>query len=373
MTNEKRNHFPVFPAFPTWILLLLMTGCISAPAVSPTPTAALPSSTAAPTMEQGEYWPTDGWRTSTPEAQGMDGGDLDQMIDAVKTRKLNLDSLLVIRNGYIVQETYFGSQSADQRHIQFSVTKSFVSTLIGIALDRGLIGGIDRRVLDFFPEVTITDPDPREEKMTLEDLLTMRSGLNWSDTDQDFNSLFRRTDWVQHMLNLPMVADPGTVFMYCSGCTNLLSAALQEAAGKTARDFGQEALFQPLGISDLVWETDPTGKSIGGWGLFLAPRDMAKLGYLYLNRGEWDGKRIVSAAWVDDATRKHTATDGNLGYGYQWWTYPSWNAYAALGRDGQTIFVIPGSKVIVVTTAGGVGHDKIFQLIEDYVYPAIAG
>ncbi len=324
-------------------------------------------------MEEGEYWPTDGWRTSTPEAQGMDGGVLDQMIGAVKTRKLNLDSLLVICNGYIVQETYFGSQSADQRHIQFSVTKSFVSTLVGIALDRGLIGGIDRRVLDFFPGVTITDPDPRKEKMTLEDLLTMRSGLNWSDTDQDFSSLFRSTDWVQHMLNLPMVAEPGTVFTYCSGCTNLLSAVLQEAVGKTAREFGQEALFQPLGISDLVWETDPTGKSIGGWGLFLAPRDMAKLGYLYLNRGEWEGKRIVSAAWVDDATRKHTATDGNLGYGYQWWTYPSWNAYAALGRDGQTIFVIPGSKVIVVTTASGVGHDKIFQLIEDYVHPAIAG
>ena len=152
-------------------------------------------------------------------------------------------------------------------------------------MDRGLIDGIDRRVLDFFPGITITDPDPRKESMTLEDLLTMRSGLNWSDTDQDFSNLFRSTDWVRHMLNLPMVAEPGTVFTYCSGCTNLLSAVLQEAVGKTARDFGQEALFQPLGISDLAWETDPSGKSIGGWGLFLVPRDMAKLGYLFLNRG----------------------------------------------------------------------------------------
>jgi CubicO group peptidase (beta-lactamase class C family) len=98
---------------------------------------------------------------------------------------------------------------------------------------------------------------------------------------------------------------------------------------------------------------------------------MAKLGYLFLHRGEWDGRQVVSTRWVDDATRKHTATDGGLGYGYQWWTYPSWDAFTALGRDGQTIFVIPGSNLIVVTTAGGVGHNIIFQLIEEYIYPAV--
>jgi CubicO group peptidase (beta-lactamase class C family) len=359
------------PEFSSWIVILFLTGCASAPAAAPNTTATQPSSTVSPTAEQGEYWPTGGWRTSTPEAQGMDGGILDQMVDNIKAQKLRLDSLLVIRNGYIVHETYFGSQSADQRHIQYSVTKSFVSTLIGIALDRGDIDRIDRRVLDFFPGFTITDPNPRRESMTLEDLLTMRSGLKWSDTDQDFSDLFRSTDWVRHMLNLPMVAEPGTKFSYCSGCTNLLSAVLQEATGMTAREFGEEALFRPLGISDLRWESDPAGISIGGWGLFLTPRDMAKLGFLYLHDGEWDGHQIVSAGWVKEATRKHTATDGTLGYGYQWWTYPSWDAYAALGRDGQTIFVIPGADVIVVTTAGGVGHDRIFRLIEQYVYPAI--
>jgi len=301
----------------------------------------------------------------------MDGGILDQMVDNIKVQKLRLDSLLVIRNGYIVHETYFGSQSADQRHIQYSVTKSFVSTLFGIAVDRGSIDRLDRRVLDFFPGTMVGNPDPRKESMTLEDLLTMRSGLDWSDTDQEFNSLLGSNDWVEYMLGLPMVAEPGTAFTYCSGCTNLLSAVLQEATGMTARDFGEEPLFQPLGISDLRLESDPAGISIGGWGLFLTPRDMAKLGYLYLHEGEWDGRRIVSADWVKEATRKHTATDGILGYGYQWWTYPSWGAYSALGRDGQTIFVIPGADVIVVTTAGGVGHDRIFRLIEQYVYPAI--
>ncbi len=327
--------------------------------------------TESPTAEQGAYWPTDGWRTSTPEAQGMDGDLLDRMIDNIELLKMNLHSILVIRNGYIVHETYFGSQSAEQSHIQYSVTKSFISTLVGIAVDRGSIDRIDLRVLDFFPGMTVANPDPRKESMTVEDLLTMRSGLDWNDSDQDFENIFRSTNWVQFMLNLPMVRDPGSEFVYCSGCTNLLSAILQEATGKTARDFGEEVLFAPLGISNLRWEADPTGISIGGWGLFITPRDMAKLGYLFLKRGEWDRQQIVSAAWVDDATRKHTPTDGTLGYGYQWWTYPSWGAYAALGRDGQMIFVIPESDLIVVTTAGGIGHDRIFQLIEAYIHPAI--
>lgn len=324
-----------------------------------------------PTAEQRAYWPTDGWRTSTPEAQAMDGDMLARMVDSIEFLKMNIHSILVIRNGYIIHETYFGSQSAEQSHIQYSVTKSFISTLVGIAVDRGSIDRIDLRVLDFFPGMTVANPDPRKESMTVEDLLTMRSGLDWNDSDKDFEKIFRSTNWVQFMLNLPMVRDPGSEFVYCSGCTNLLSAILQEATGKTARDFGEEVLFAPLGISDLRWETDPTGKSIGGWGLFITPRDMAKLGYLFLKRGEWDGQQIVSAAWVDDATRKHTPTDGTLGYGYQWWTYPSWGAYAALGRDGQMIFVIPETDLIVVTTAGGIGHDRIFQLIEAYIHPAI--
>ncbi|MBN2086251.1 MAG: serine hydrolase [Anaerolineales bacterium] len=371
MTNRNRIHFPEITAILFFILSIFLTGCAFAPAAAPTPTPSQISSPSSPTAEQGAYWPTDGWRTSTPEAQGMDGDMLERMIGGIELQKLNLHSILVVHNGYIVHETYFGSQAADQRHIQYSVTKSFVSTLIGIAVDRGWIDRIDRRVMEFFPGRTAANPDPRKESMTVEDLLTMRSGLDWHDSDQDFSNIFRSTDWVQFMLDLPMVASPGTGFTYCSGCTNLLSAVLQEATGETARNFGGEALFQPLGISDLDWEDDPKGISIGGWGLFITPRDMAKLGYLYLRGGEWDGRRILSADWVREATREHTTTDGALGYGYQWWTYPSWDAYAALGRDGQTIFVIPGEELIVVTTAGGVGHDKIFQLIEDYVYPAI--
>ena len=136
------------------------------------------------------------------------------------------------------------------------------------------------------------------------------------------------------------------------------------------RDFAEQDLFKPLGISNVYWETDAAGIPIGGWGLRLTPRDMAKLGYLYLRDGMWDGKQIVSAEWVERATRKLTGTDSDLGYGYQWWTYPTLEAYTALGRYGQTIFVIPQLDMVIVTTAETDDHTPIFELIEDYVFPA---
>jgi CubicO group peptidase (beta-lactamase class C family) len=136
-------------------------------------------------------------------------------------------------------------------------------------------------------------------------------------------------------------------------------------------DFAEEYLFKPLGISNVVWDTDAAGIPIGGWGLQITPREMAKLGYLYLQDGQWDGQQIVSAEWVENATKRHTQTDSDWGYGYQWWIYSSLGAYAALGLFGQTIFVVPGSDLVIVTTAQVDGHDEIFQLIEEYILPAI--
>jgi CubicO group peptidase (beta-lactamase class C family) len=351
-----------FPA--TILMIIILTGCSQSPAETISPAAVTP------TAAQGEYWPTDGWRTSTPEEQGMDPSKLTQMMERAGDQKLSLDSLLVIRNGFIVSETYFNSYQADLQHIQYSVTKSFLSTLVGIAVDRGMLT-IDSRVLEYFPGKSFKNPDERKTRMTVEDLLTMRSGLEWQDADPVFNAMYGSSDWVKFMLDRPMLQSPGTLFNYCSGCTHLLSAILQEAAGKNANDFAEEVLFHPLGITNYWWESDPQGISIGGWGLHLTPRDMAKLGYLYLHSGEWNGQQVVSEEWVQTATSKHTSTGGTLGYGYQWWTYPSWNAYAALGRGGQTIFVVPEAELIVVTTAASVDHDDIFRLIEEYIFPAI--
>jgi CubicO group peptidase (beta-lactamase class C family) len=347
------------------ILAVIVAGCSSSPAT------VVPANVPTLISETGTYWPTDAWRSSSPEEQGMDSLKLAQVLKAVQQQRLDLHSLLVIRHGYLVSETYFGPYQPDTRHELYSCTKSVVSTLIGIAIDKAYIDRTDHRIVDFFAGRTFDNLDSQKEAMTLEDVLTMRTGLDWQEGDPAYQTLYRSRDWVQFMLDKPMVAPAGSQFNYCSGCTHILSAILQQTTGMNPRDFADQYLFKPLGISNATWETDVAGTPIGGWGLQLTPRDMAKLGYLYLQGGQWNGRQIVSAQWVDKATHAHTKTDGELGYGYQWWTYPSLDAYAALGRYGQTIFVVPGADLVIVTTAQLDNHDAIFQLIEQYILPAV--
>jgi CubicO group peptidase (beta-lactamase class C family) len=360
------------------LLVLLLAGCDSSMFVlvepttpTPLPAEAAAAPTPASTVQSSGEWPTTGWSTSTPEAQGMDAQKLTEMLQAIKQQGLNLHSLLIIRHGYLVSENYFGSYDANTRHQLYSVTKSFIATLIGIALDKGYIKNTDQRVVDFFPQRKFENLDEQKLSLTLDDVLTMRTGLDWTEGDPAYRDLFMSPDWLKFMLDKPMVAEPGRVFNYCSGCSHVLSAIVQETTNTNPRDFADQFLFKPLGITDYQWDVNRDGTPIGGWGLQLTPRDMAKLGYLYLHNGQWDGQQIVSAKWVEDATRLHTATDGPLGYGYQWWTYPSLRAYTALGLGGQTVFVVPELDLIVVTTAELNGHDEIFQLLQQYILPAV--
>ncbi len=320
----------------------------------------------------GEFWPTSSWRTTAPETQGVDPAKLKALQTAVKSRQVNLDSLLIIRNGWIISETYYNGQSQDTLHAQFSVTKSFISTLIGIAFDQGKLSQMDQRVLDLLPGMQLTNLDADKQAMTLEHLLTMSSGLDWTEGDPAYRAMYMSSDWVKWVMDEPMRAAPGKEFNYCSGCSHVLSAILQQQTGLKTVDYGQKYLLKPLGINHLNWEKDAQGIAIGGWGLELTARDMAKLGYLYLHQGMWQGKQVVSSKWVQAATTKHVSTDGPNGYGYQWWTYPSHNAYMALGRGGQTIFVAPDLNLIVVTTANlSGGHEPIFGLIDDFILPAV--
>ena len=374
--EKKKHHKGVQPAqcwaF-LWILAAFLAGCTGSPVTvipANTPVVA-PVDTPDLALASEPYWPTQAWRTSTPEEQGMDSARLAQMLDSIRQEHLSLHSLLIIRNGYIVSETYFEPFRQESRHELYSCTKSFISTLIGIAIDQGYIDGTDQRVVDFFPEFTFANLDSQKESMTLEDLLTMRSGLDWQEGDPIYQEMYRSADWVKFVLDTPMAQQPGSFFNYCSGCSHVLSAILQQSAGMNGRAYADKNLFTPLGISNLRWDTDGSGIPIGGWGLQMTSRDMAKLGYLYLQGGKWDGQQILSAGWVKAATQKHTGTDGELGYGYQWWTYPTQGAYTALGRYGQTIFVVPEMSLIVVTTAGIDNHDPIFQLIDKYIFPAV--
>jgi CubicO group peptidase (beta-lactamase class C family) len=315
-------------------------------------------------------WPTKDWISSTPAEQDMDPAILDQMLAHIDETHLNLHSLLVIRHGAIVLEKYYPGHDRGEKHVQYSVTKSFTSTLYGIAVDQGKLKGVDFQVKDFFPLEPYENPDPRKESMTMEDMLTMSTGLDWVEGDPAYSRLYMSGDWVKFMMSLPQTAQPGETFNYCSGCSHVILRVVEKAVGKDVVDFAKASLFQPLGIRDTTWERNPEGEAIGGWGLNLTARDMAKLGYLYLHGGEWNGKQVVSRAWVEKATTKHIDTDGRLGYGYQWWIYPTHNAFAALGRDGQTIFVIPDLDIIVVTTAQIAGHDPVFTLIDNYIIPA---
>ena len=186
-----------------------------------------------------------------------------------------------------------------------------------------------------------------------------------------YDEMTRSPDRVQFVLDRPMVEAPGQRWHYCSGCSHLLNAIIQQTTGMKTSDFAEQNLFRPLGITNVLWPADNAGIPAGGAGMQLTPCDMAKLGYLYLRNGQWDGQQIVSATWVESATQKYTDidVDPHFGYGYHWFTVTSMAGYAALGDRGQIILVIPEHDLVIVTT--GDTQESIFQLIEQYILPAV--
>lgn len=314
-------------------------------------------------------WPTKNWLESTPEEQGLDPDLVQDLLAAVEDQDLPVHSLLVIRHGAIVLEHYFPGYTEYTPHILYSVTKSFISTLIGIAVDKGGIGSLDDPVLKYFPGSTFENADPRKEAITLRNLLTMTSGLDWDEAMPGYRGV--STSGYKYVLDLPMAADPGSEFLYCSGCSHILSAVIEQTTGQSTVDFAEENLFKPLGIKKPSWEMDPEGTAMGGWGIYLTPRDMAKLGYLFLHQGQWDGEQIVSSGWVSEAISPQVSVDPGVSYGYQWWVFPDQAAYAAQGMEGQKIFVFPSHDLIVVATSGFSGDDPLLDLVMEYVIPAL--
>ena len=325
-----------------------------------------------------DYWPTRGWQTSTPEEQGIDSELLAKALEFRQQHELNLHSMLVVRHGYIVTDVYFYPFARGAGHDIASIAKSIISTLIGIAIDKGYIQSIKQPVLDFFPERTVANVDVRKKAMTLEHLLTMTSGLDSHDEDETTLWQMRASpDWVQFMLDLPMMEAPGSRFNYSEGVAHLLSAIITETTGMNALAFAQKYLFQPLGISNVSWPADPQGVSFGyGDATFFTPYDMAKLGYLYLNKGWWDGNQIVSRQWVRHATSKHVPVGEDIpididGFGYLWWAFSS-NVTTAAGKGGQRIYVLPDRDMVVVFTAGLKEEHEVsyLQLLTAFIMPA---
>jgi CubicO group peptidase (beta-lactamase class C family) len=355
----------------------LLAGCAVQTIITVEVTAT-PNPTTIPTSRPTPPWPTEDWVYASPESQGMDSNVLVELLKSIENQEPDIDALVVVRNGSVVLDaTVFPfSIFPDARHEVFSCTKSVLSILIGIAIDKGYIEGVDQPVLSFFPEKSVANLDARKEIMTLEHLLTMTTGFACNDSYiygwDDLHKMWASPDWVQFMLDLPIAGDPGSYFEYCNGASFLLSAILQEATGVSAFEFAQEHLFSPLGISDVVWESNPQGITIGYSELELRPKDMAKIGYLYLNDGVWDGEQIVSSTWVEVSTQKHIPGTLQEWYGYQWWVDES-GIYMALGYGGQYIIVVPEEDLVVVFVSDLAEEDFYIpdQFLHRYILPSI--
>jgi CubicO group peptidase (beta-lactamase class C family) len=302
-------------------------------------------------------WPSQGWQVSTPEEQGMESAALAKLVAYGAGRKF--DSLLIARHGKIVLDAYYAPYSAEIPHIINSSTKAVIGTLAAIAMRDGLLDSTDHRVLDFFADRSILNLDDRKKAITVQHLLDMTSGIDWREpTDGPpvtFFQMERSADWTRFVLDLPVLDTPSDTFNYNSGNPHLLSAILTRLTGMSAEDYARTKLFGPLGISEWRWRRDPQGVSTGGNGLALKPRDMAKIGYLYLRHGEWEGKMLVPPAFVERSS--HATLDMKLRfepdfrYSNFFWALPKRNVYMTVGYHCQVIMVFPALDMVAVTTA----------------------
>jgi CubicO group peptidase (beta-lactamase class C family) len=330
--------------------------------------AALASATARaqqPTAPDG-YWPTHGWRASTPEAQGMDSRALTRALAFVRDKQVPIHSLLIVRNGRVVLDAYFHPFEQGQLHDLASGTKSVTATLAGIAIGEHKLGGVQQPVLPLFPDAPAAAHDAMRERIMVEHLLTMTSGFDceWMHGEKTLDEMRSSADWVRFMLARRMTAEPGAEWAYCSPGMHLLSGVISRATGTSAFEYAEGTLFKTLGIDEAAWPADAQGVSYGWGDLHLMPRDMAKLGYLWLQHGRWEDRQLVPADWMEAATRQHAEHMGD-GYGYGLWVYPRREPpiFEANGRGGQRISVVPSKNLVVVMTGGGFEPGDIGKFI----------
>ncbi len=339
------------------------------------------------------------WATAAPAAQGLDVAVLVELEDRIDAGEFGeISSLLVLRNGVLVYERYSTDWSADELHRVYSVTKSVASLLMGIAIDEGHVSGVSTPVIDFFPEYTsFANPSPLKAAIRLEDVLQMRTGFKWDELSTNYSSgvnptvgLLQSSDWIKHVLDLPLTANPGTRFDYNSGVSMLMSGVMRnEGVGSASgveptplmgplEAYAQARLFVPLGIQDWAWSEGPDDLTNSGWGLQLRPRDMAVLGEMVRRGGVWEGNQVVPQGWLEASARAASQFTDGTGYGYQWWlgeggsgATGATRSMAAWGWGGQFIIVLPTVDMVLVTTAEnfqGGGFDP--YTLADFAYRA---
>ncbi|MDH3649219.1 MAG: beta-lactamase family protein [Saprospiraceae bacterium] len=351
------------------------------------------------------------WERSNPIAEGIDPLAIDGIHEDIIDGKYGLiDHFMVIRNGKLVADKHYVNDyetiaakydttehqynydhpvwhpyyKYSKLHTLQSVTKSITSVLLGIAIDEGLISDIREPVMSLLSEYQVDQSDERKQAMTLEDLLTMRSGIQWDETSS-YNSnensciiMELSDDWIQYVLSQPLDAEPGSAFEYNSGASVLIGKIVGLATGKHIDKWAEEKLFGPLGITDYYWKVTPKGEIDTEGGLYLAPHDLAKIGYLMLRGGKWEHRQIVSRDWVERSTRPVVKVSPGGGYGYQWWVPDHRNGtteiFAGNGYGGQFVMIAPAHEIVVVFNGWNI-HDgpekSAWRVLQDRIIPGI--
>jgi CubicO group peptidase (beta-lactamase class C family) len=310
---------------------------------------------------------------STPEAQGIASSAVQSFVDAVEQRNLGLHSLILVRNGHIVADGWWKPYASHLPHLMFSISKSFTSTAIGLAIAEGRLS-LDDPVISFFPSYVTPKIRDNMGSLLVRHLLSMSTG----HAEDTFGPMVQSADGdlVRTFLGLPITYPPGTHFLYNTGASYMLSAILQSLTGQTLVEYLNPRLFEPLGINKPVWESDKNGINLGGTGLSLRTMDLAKFGQLYLQRGLWNGQRVVPEAWIEEATREHISNgddpnnDWNQGYGFQFWRCRH-NIYRGDGAFGQFCIVMPEHNAVLAMTSGTYDMQGILNAVWEHILPGI--
>lgn len=341
------------------------------------------------------------WPMTTPASVAADAARLDAMTAAIEKGDFQkISSVLVAKDGKLIYERYFDGAGAEALRNTRSATKTVTGMLVGLAIADGSLAGVSAPVLPFFPELgPLQNPDPRKERITVEDFLTMSSLLECDDNNSfsrgNEERMYLVEDWVRFTLDLPIRGFPawvtppakaphGRSWSYCTAGTATLGPLLERATGSKVEDYAQKRLFGPLGFGPVEWQASPTGHAMTGGGLLLRSRDLLKLGQLYLDGGMWQGRRVVPAEWVRGSTSAKAMVDEQTDYGYLWWLkrFPAADGGGASeatwlmnGSGGNKVIVVPARRTVMVITTTNFrvrdAHSLSEKLLTDFVLPAL--
>ena len=328
------------------------------------------------------------WERATLAEVGIDEFLLNKMVERIKDNTFkNVHSTLIVKNGKLVYEKYFNGYNKDIIHAIQSATKSVSSLLAGIAIDKKFIKSPEQKLFSFLPEYAELK-DHFKENITLKHILTMSIGIEWNEMDgvqysnpiNDALVMNNSDNWIQYTLSKKGIEEPGSNFYYCSGATILLAGIMKSATGVHIDEFAEKHLFQPLDITKYAWTEQKDGLPHAGGGLSIRPRDMAKIGWIYLNGGKWNGQQIVSENWIKDSVKSYFKVPMIGTYGYSWLKRKMTlngkiiELISAQGYGGQYIIIVPEYDTVIVMTAGNYGiPDSSENRISKYILPAIIG